>query len=230
MATVLAIPDLHCPYEHQDALAFLKAVQRHYRTNRVICLGDEADMHAMSGHDHDPDLDSAGTEHQEMLEHLRPYYRAFPNTQVCHSNHTARPFRKAAEFGIPSVYLRTYAEFMEAPAGWTWGESFDIDLVKYLHGEGYSGWEGALKCAQAHMQSCVIGHIHSRAGVMFNANAKYLIWGLNCGWLGNRKLRAFAYAKNQKDKPILGCGVIRDGVPQFIPMRLTKSGRWSGEL
>ena len=45
MATVLALPDLHCPFEHRDALAFLKAVRKHYRTDTTVCLGDEADMH-----------------------------------------------------------------------------------------------------------------------------------------------------------------------------------------
>jgi hypothetical protein len=230
LSNVLAISDLHCPFEHPDALAFLKAVRQHYKTDTTICLGDEGDLHAMSVHDHDPELHSAGDEHEAMLEHLRPFYAAFPRVRVCHSNHTARPFRRAAKFGIPSVYLRTYADFMEAPKGWSWHETVEVDGVIYLHGEGYSGWLGALQCAQAYMQPCVIGHIHTAAGILFNANAKFLLWGMNAGWLGDRKRRAFAYAKNHKHKPILSCGVVRSARPLLATMGLTKTGGWDGNL
>lgn len=231
MSNVGAMPDIHAPFEHLDGLDFFKAVCKFYKIDVTVCLGDEGDQHAMSpNHDHSPDGYSPGDEHGEMLKHLAPWYRAFPDMKVCTSNHGARPFRRASKFGIPSVYLRTYAEFMDAPAGWVWRDSFEIDGVNYLHGEGYSGPLGALKCAQAHMAPVVIGHLHSYAGVLFNANPKHLYWGMNCGCLIDRHAYGFAYAKHSPAKPILGCGVIRDGVPTFVPMYLTKSGRWNGEL
>jgi hypothetical protein len=230
LATVLAIPDLHCPFEHRDALDFLKAVRKQYRTDAVVCLGDEADMHAMSMHDHDPDGHSAGDEHEKMLGHLRPFYEAFPQVASMHSNHTARPYRRAAKFGIPSVYLRTYADFMAAPKGWSWHEEIEVDGVGYEHGEGYSGWVGALTCAQRNMQPRVIGHLHGCAGVVFDANPRYLFWGMNAGCLIDRRKYAFAYGKTSKHKPILGCGVIRDRTPTFVPMWLDKASRWTGEL
>lgn len=231
MSTVAAISDLHAPFEHKDALAFFKEVCRHYKADEVVCLGDEGDQHSMSpNHTHDPDGLSPGDEHAEMLDHLRHWYRAFPTVRVCVSNHGARPFRRAFEFGIPRVYLRTYAEFMDAPEGWTWHDTFQIDGVHYLHGEGYSGPLGALKCAQAHMAPVVIGHLHSFAGVLFNANPKHLFYGLNAGCLIDRHAYSFAYARHSPAKPILGCGVIRDGIPLFVPMSLTRHGRWTGEL
>ncbi len=230
MHSVLALPDLHVPFHHRDALAFLLAVRRHFRTDTTVCLGDEIDAHALSMHDHDSDGMSAQGEYEKSLDGLEPFYRAFPKCVSMHSNHTARPFRRASKFGIPSVYLRSYAEFMRAPKGWTWHESVEIDGVRYSHGEGYSGPLGALKCAQAHMQTVVIGHLHSFAGVLWNANPRYLFAGLNAGCLIDRHTYAFNYAKHTPAKPILGCGVIRNGVPQFIPMALTKAGRWTGDL
>jgi hypothetical protein len=195
-----------------------------------VCLGDELDMHAMSQHDHDPDGRSAGDEHAAGLAGLRPFYDTFPDVDVAYSNHTARPFRRAAKFGIPSVYLKTYAEFLEAPKGWRWAEAIEVDNVRYFHGEGYGGALGALKAAQASMQPVVIGHLHSFAGCLFNANPKYLFWGMNAGCLIDRHAYAFAYAKNSPAKPILGCGVVREGVPTFVPMMLDKAGRWTGDL
>ncbi len=230
MATVLAIPDLHCPFEHRDALPFLKAVRRFYRTDTAVCLGDEADQHAMSMHDHEPDCPGPRDEHAQMLDHLRPFYEAFPVARSMHSNHTSMPFRRASKFGIPSVYLRSYAEFMDAPKGWAWQEEIEIDGVGYSHGTGFSGALAALKCAQANMQTRVIGHVHAFAGVLWNANPKYLFAGMNAGCLIDRHKLAFAYAKDTANKPILGCGVIRNGVPQFIPMQLDSRGRWNGDL
>jgi hypothetical protein len=230
MSTVLAIPDLHVPFQHRDALAFLKAVRRHYRTDTTICLGDEIDAHALSQHDHDPDGKGAQDEYELSIEGLRPFYEAFPVCRSMHSNHTARPFRRASKYGIPSVYLRSYAEFLCAPRGWSWLDTAEVDGVSYMHGEGFSGPLGALKCAQGNMAPVVIGHLHSFAGCLFNANPRHLFWGLNAGCLIDRHAYAFAYAKNSPAKPILGCGVIRDAVPTFVPMALDKAGRWTGDL
>ncbi len=184
MSTVLAISDLHAPFEHRDALDFLRELKRKYKPSQVICLGDESDQHAMSMHDHDPNGHSAGDEYGLMLEHLQPFYDLFPVCRSMHSNHTSMPFRRASKFGIPNAYLKSYAEFMKAPKGWSWHNSAEVDGV----------------------------------------------WGMNCGWLGDREKYAFAYARDFKTKPILASGIIIDGRPQLITMPLTKSGRWTGDL
>jgi hypothetical protein len=226
MATILALPDFHAPFEHQDAVSFLAAVKAKYRPDIVVCLGDEGDFHGLSDWDHDPDGHSAGQEYREMLKHLKPLYALFPQALVCTSNHTARPFRKAFKHGIPKAFLRSYSDFMHAPKGWVWANSWEVDGVVFEHGEGFSGREGAIKSALANMQSTVIGHIHSFAGVQFSANAKHLIFGMNAGCLIDHKAYAFAYGAKIKQKPILGCGIIKDGVPTFVPMLLNSAGRW----
>jgi hypothetical protein len=227
---VLVIPDLQCPFEHKDALRFLKAVSKKYKTQQVVCIGDEADFHAISDYDHDPDGMSAGDELKKALKHLGQFYKAFPKVRVCTSNHTARPFRKAFRFGLPSAFLRSYSEFLQAPKGWVWSESFVIDGVRFEHGEGYSGQQGALKAAQANGKSTVIGHIHAHAGIQYSATPEQLYFGMNVGCLINRHAYAFAYGKYSVSKPILGCGVLIDGVPHFVPMLLNKKHRWVGKL
>jgi transcriptional regulator with XRE-family HTH domain len=57
---ILTISDLHIPYHHRDSLAFLAYLKAKYKPTRIICLGDELDKHALSYHDSDPDLASAG--------------------------------------------------------------------------------------------------------------------------------------------------------------------------
>jgi len=79
---VLVISDTQGPFEHKDTLRFLKAVQRKYKCDTVVHVGDEADMHALSDYDHDPDGMSAGDEHRALLKSMAPFYKAFPNVMA----------------------------------------------------------------------------------------------------------------------------------------------------
>lgn len=230
MAIVLVIPDLQYPFAHRDHLDFLKALVKKYRPDQVVNIGDEVDFHAISEWDHDPDGLSAGDELKAGVRELKTLYALFPNVRVCTSNHTARPFRRAKKYGIPAAFIRDYREFLEAPPGWRWADSWEIDGVRYQHGEGFSGQAGALKAALTNMQSTVIGHIHSHAGIQYSANSKYLIFGFNVGCLIDRHAYAFAYGKMHPNKPILGAGLVINGIPLFVPMLLDKKSRWVGKL
>jgi hypothetical protein len=228
--TVLVIPDTQYPFAHEDSFDFLSAVKRKYKPTKVVHIGDEADFHALGDWDHDPDGMSPGDELRAALADMKKLYSIFPEVMACTSNHTARPFRRAFKHGIPAAFLRDYHEFLQAPSGWRWADYWEIDGVKYEHGEGQSGALGALKAALGNMQSTVIGHLHSFAGITYNANPKFLIFGFNVGCLIDRKKYAFAYGKNMKNKPILGAGIVNKGIPVFVPMLLNKKGKWVGRL
>lgn len=228
--TVIAIGDLHCPFEHQDAVEFLKAVKTRFKPTVNMCMGDEADMCALSNFEHDPDGLSAGDELEKTVEHLQPIYKLFPEMYVCTSNHTARPFRQAHKHGIPKAFIKDYREFLQAPKGWKWADVHEVDGIWYEHGEGFTGQQAAIKSALQNMNSTVIGHVHSFAGIQYSANPKHLVFGFNVGCLIDHKAYAFAYGKKMKAKPIIGVGIIEKGVPQFLPMTLDKHGRWTGKL
>jgi hypothetical protein len=228
--TVLVIPDTQYPFAHDDHTTFLKAVVKKYQPNEFVHLGDEVDFHALSDYDHDPDGFSAGHELTEALKDMRVLYKMFPSMKVCISNHTARPFRKAFKHGIPKAFLKDYHEFLQAPKGWQWAQHWEIDGIVYEHGEGFSGVNGALKAALGNMQSTVIGHLHSFAGIQWNANPRHLIFGFNVGCLIDKDKYAFAYGQKLKNKPILGCGIVIKGIPIFVPMVLDRNGKWIGSL
>lgn len=230
MSTVLAISDMHAPWYHRDTVAFLKALKRRYRPDLVVCLGDEGDQYGISDYDHAPEAPSAGDEYTQMIEALNPVYNLFPVVRSCVSNHTSRPFRRASKYGIPSVYLRSYKDFMQAPKEWEWVDSIEIDGVEYFHGEGYSGAMGALKAALDRMQPVVMAHLHAYAGVLYSANSKHLVFGVNGGCLVDRSSIAFQYGKHIAAKPIIGCPIIKDGIPSYIHMQMDRHGRWNGEL
>lgn len=223
---VLAISDLQAPFQHRDTLDFLDWVKRKYKPDTVVCVGDEVDHHAISDYDSDPDGYSAGEELNKALVFMHDLYSMFPDVMACTSNHTDRPFRKAFAAGIPRRYLKEYHEFLEAPKGWEWRYQWEVDGVTYEHGEGFSGQKAALNCAMKNDTPTVIGHVHSHAGILYEANAKRLLYGFNVGCLIDVHAYAFRYGKNLRNKPILGVGIIDKGIPKYIPMLLDSKGRW----
>ena len=84
---VLLISDMHIPYHHPDTLDFLTHLKKKYNPTRVICLGDELDKHALSYHDHDPDLPSAGDELRRSIPVIQEIHRLFPVMDIVESNH-----------------------------------------------------------------------------------------------------------------------------------------------
>ncbi len=227
---VLVIGDLHEPFSHPDTYPFINAVAKAVGPTRIVLAGDEVDSHCLSRFDKDPDGFSAGDELATAIKGLQPLYTKFPRADVCKSNHTDRPFRLAYRMGLPKAYIRSFREFLQAPKGWNWHDHLEIDGVRYEHGEGFTGRNGAVNCALGNMRSTVIGHIHSFAGVQWAANPRHLVFGFNVGCLIDKDAYAFAYGKAMKNKPIIGLGVVERGQPRFIPMEMSKHGRWTGRL
>lgn len=213
-----------------DAIAFLSAVKKKYKPDLVVSLGDLEDWHSISMHDHDPDGMNPGKELQAIRDGVKLLSKVFPNLMICTSNHGSLPFRRAFKYGMPQELIKDFSAILKSPPGWEWADQWEIDGVLYEHGDPFTGQNAALKCAEQNMQSTVIGHVHSFAGIQYSANSKHLIFGFNCGCLINRDAYAFNYAKKIKRKPILGCGVVIDGIPTFIPMLLNRSHRWRGKL
>lgn len=225
---VLVISDTQEPFGHQDAIPFLKWVKGKYKPDTVVHIGDEMDFHALGDWDHNPDGHSPGRELEKGLERMEGYYQLFPEVLACTSNHTARPLRRAFKSGIPSAFLRDYREFMQAPKGWVWKDQHLVDGVVYEHGEGFSGYNGALNCALKNGAPTVIGHVHSHAGILYSADSQRIIYGFNVGCLIDRHAYAFAYGKNLRHKPLLGVGIVDKGIPQWVPLLLDNNGRWIG--
>ncbi len=218
MPSVLIIPDLHAPYQHPDALDFLKRLKRHYKPAAVICIGDEIDAHALSRYPHDPDLAGAEDEACQADAFLQSLFTMFPVVRCCTSNHTYRAYRAAYAAGINSRWLKSIGDALHAPAGWQWGDRWEVDNVTYIHGEGFSGLTPQLAAADRLRRNVVLGHTHTAAGAVYSYGIDGPLWGLAVGCLIDDTARAFAYAKYQGRRPALGAGVIVNGVPHFEPL------------
>lgn len=227
-SVVLGIPDLHCPFQHIDALPFLQEVEREYEPDETVALGDEVDFHSFSRWPKDPDGLSPGGELRAAIEALIPFYVAFPKVKVCVSNHTIRPHKLMKLTGLPAAMLPAYSTMLNAPDGWTWHEHVIIDNVRYMHGDqGKGGMNGWTKNSEVYHQSVVVGHWHSKAGVYYDS----AMFNVNAGCLIDPTAYAFDYARHSHKKPNLGCVIVTEGrKATFIPMLLDANGRWIGKL
>ena len=93
-----------------------------------------------------------------------------------------------------------------------WQDNWDwyIHGVRFTHGTNYSGENAHIKLACDSRQSAVMGHTHSFLGTGYTASAKDCIFGMNVGCLIDHYAYAFAYGRECKKKPVLGCGVVTD--------------------
>lgn len=226
--SVLVISDLHIPYHHQDAFDFLKALKRKYKPDLVVNIGDELDHHAISMHEHNPDLMSAGDELKHSKEYIRELEKIFPEMTLVHSNHSSLVYRRALKYGLPKDYLKSYNEFLGVGDGWKWVDDYTITLSDgsrcfFTHGISAD----VLKVAAQYGMNTVQGHFHTKFSISYFSNPDALIWGMQVGCLINQKSMAFDYAKNFKSRFIVGCGMIIDGQPKLMPMVLDKDGRWN---
>lgn len=227
---VLVIPDMQCPFEHPDSVAFLKAVAKHYQTDTVVCIGDSLDFHAMSRWKSDPSGMGPADEYRRGMKSMQKLYKAFPSVVEVVSNHNMRVAKRAFDAGMPAEFLKSYEEWMQYPPGWSLADYVEIDGVMYEHGHTQGGENAAKTLSRHNGQSTVIGHHHSHAGIQYSANRQHMIWGMNAGCLIDIDAYAFKYAAEHKYKPTLGCGVVVYGVPHFIPMIIGKDKRWIRNL
>lgn len=226
---VLVISDLHAPWMHPDTVAFLRAIKQRYRPTRVVLTGDEVDQHALSFHDHDPDLMSAGDELKAAIRALRPLYRLFPHADIMDSNHGSLAYRRGKHAGIPRKYLRDYNDVLGAPAGWRWHN----DLLLRVPGGNqvyfHHGLSRSVMRVVAQRGVCVVqGHFHTESSIGYLGNPNHLLWGMTVGCSIDSKSLAFAYDRLNVSRPIIAHAIIIDGFPRLLPMILDRRGRWTG--
>jgi hypothetical protein len=161
---------------------------------------------------------------KEILEKM------FPKLDILTSNHDVRFFKRLARAGIPRRFWPTYEELFECKKGWKFHDSLEIDGVMYVHGHQIHGGGGNIQQngIKAFMKSVVFGHYHTRLGIDYLANQDNLFFGMACGCLIDHKEYAFQYQRASVRKPLVGVGLVLEGLPVIEPMLLDADGRWVG--
>ena len=221
MARVGIIGDLHAPYCHPGYLDFCIETFDSWGVDTVVNIGDFVDFHSLSFHDSEPILHDVHGEYSHALEHLQEWYEAFPDCILIQGNHDRIPARQLKKLGMePTIFMKPLHELLQMPDGWVIKDQHEIDGVLFHHGESASGVNGFRNDAKNRMQCTVSGHNHSNLGVSYTASDRELVWGMAVGCGVDNDSMAFAYGKHFRNKPILGCGVVIDGLPYAEPMNL----------
>jgi hypothetical protein len=217
---VLIISDMHIPYSVAGYVRFLKHLKEKFRPDVVVCIGDEIDYHAMSFHDSDVDLFSAGQElDRAIIELQEGVHKLFPKMYVLESNHGSMILRRAKHHGIPIRTLKPLQELYETPE-WSWHEEIVLQTnagrVYLCHGQ--SGAYGRLTKEMG--ASTIQGHFHGKFEITYHRSVLSSRFSMFVGCLVDIKSLAMAYGRNHTVKPILGCGGLKaSGEPVLFPYK-----------
>lgn len=242
---LLVIPDLHAPFAHRSALAFLQGVRDAFRPTAVASAGDEIDAQALSAFGANPNLPSAGDELRAARLWLRGLHDLFPTLHLVRSNHGQRLQRAARAAGVPAGALVCPGDllFGERLAdgrivrpkgvglGWTWHHEIEL----FLPGVGRTVIAHDLgtrldRIALEEGVSVIQGDHHKLAGVQWIQTRTGTRFTAAAGCLIDPRSPAFNYDRKGARRPVLGCLVVEGGVPRFVPMLTDDEGRWTGFL
>jgi len=228
---VLVIGDIHFPFNHPDAISFLKEINVYFRPDKVISIGDELDYHSISFHEHNPDLLSPSDELETAISRLEKLYDIFPEVDVLDSNHGSLVYRKGVFHGLPRSVFKSYNEILRAPKGWRW--HFDL-VIKLSNGQDCYFHHGKtsnhLALSKSMGMNAIQGHHHNQFAINYWASPVGVFWQAFTGCLVDDKSLAMAYNKTNLARPVIGSLMIIDGHPRLIPMVMDKHGRWIGSL
>lgn len=208
---VLAFSCTHAPAMHPRYIRFLKKIEKKHNCNRVVFLGDMVDWNAISFHEKDPSMPSAGEEYRNALKQVRQLHKAFPKVDYMLGNHCSLPLRKATSIGLPEEVLCDFKTLWGLD-GWTIHPRYHdliIDDVIYRHGDKCKGGQvAAHKNSVAEFRSLVQGHLHAQASVVYHANKEDCVFGMQVGCGVDHSHPAMSYGRVYAAKPIVGCGVV----------------------
>lgn len=227
---ILFLSDMHIPYHHPDAFNFLAALKRKYKPHMVISVGDLGDFHNISFHKSDPRLPNANDELQALQEYSRKLEKLFPKMWITLGNHDALPNRRLFDQGLPATLLKPYNDLYGVGKGWQFVDDLTLvdgnEILYTVHGISKDG----RKLAAQRGVHVVQGHYHTEVRIDYISNPRNLLWSMQVGCLIDRVALAFAYDKQNLNRPIIATGLALNGQPRLEPMILTSKHKWIGRL
>lgn len=227
---ILVIGDTHFPYSHPECIEFLAKLNKYYKPDTVIHIGDEADYHSQNFHGVDPDLPSAFDELEVTKSWIKRLEKIFPKMTLLESNHGSLVLRRAVANKMSRRFIKPYNDILEVNKKWEWKDKHIIKTDKNTICFAHQFSKDIAKAVKETSMCCVQGHFHTVSEVKFVANDFALNWGISTGCLVNKDSLSMAYMKVNIAKPILSCALITDGIPAITPMVLKNNGSWDKNI
>lgn len=217
---ILCYGDLHLPYHDKGAFDFLAQVNDYYKPDRVIDMGDLADQYNFSRYPKDPTALSTTDELRLLRKGVKTLISLFPKLDLLTSNHCERLYSKATISGIPRELILPYKDILGAPDNWRWHKEMTLTVDKtrqkiyFVHERG----SNVLALAKSIAMNTVMGHVHSGMGIQYFANPIRTMFAAQNPCLASDEGPSFSYNKHNIYRPLRGCIVIIDGVPEIVRM------------
>lgn len=214
---ILAYGDCHFPFHDSRTFDFLAQLKDEYKPDRVIDLGDTSDSYNFSRYPKSPEGISTSEEIKKLRKCIKTLGSIFPKVDIMKSNHCERLYFKATVAGIPRELIKPYKEILEAPEGWKWHRDLTLTVDKtrekiyFCHERG----SDVLRLAKVLGISTVMGHVHSGLGIQYFANPLRTMFAAQCGCFCKDKGVPYEYNKGNLFRPLKGCIIIIDGVPEI---------------
>ena len=213
------ISDLHVPYHNKKTTAFLVETFVRRGVTDIVFIGDLLDNY-WYGHKYLKDYNVMGPKEDNELSKsiLREFYKEFPVATFIIGNHDLRIIKREDD-GFIDDFEEVFRRKFCPPTTWTIVTQVVIDGVLYCHGTGVSGQNGAVQMMRAKRMSTVIGHTHTFGGIIYSNNGIDNCFALNVGCLVDTEAPVFNYGLTNREKPVLGCGVVYSKYcAEFIPL------------
>ena len=214
---ILAI-EPHLPFQHPHMMRYVEAMKKEFKLDMLV-VHDICDQYIWSHFDKDPEAMNCVQELMEARGEIRKLAKLFPRAIVIRSNHESRVIKRALNAGLPASMLKSMREILELPGRWEYKEEIEIDKVLHSHGERFGNGDAKIALSVDRRNQC-LGHFHTRFGITYVSNSVETNWVMNIAAMIDIKAYAFQYIKNSKFFPVIGGGLILDGVPQLAPLIL----------
>jgi len=205
---VLVVGDTHFPSCNLDYLEFCYGLYKTFKCNYVIHIGDIVDCCCFNYHEKHPDYISAQEELLLARHEIKKWGQVFPYMGITTGNHDRLILRKMKTAGLCEEFVKPLEQILKMPKNWHFYDHIDLNGVRYIHGDGFSGKFPAHNAMMNNRTSMVLGHCHSVSSIHFHNNGSDTIFGLSTGCGVDCDTLAMDYAKYHRNKPVLSAAVI----------------------
>ena len=181
---ILVISDTHFPYHHQDTFRFLEKLNKAYKPDCVVHIGDEMDWHSINvSHVINPDLPAPADELLAGQSLCGQLEKIFPSMWLLESNHGSMVLRRAMAKGMSKFFIKDYNEILDVSQKWKWTERLILESDKGRIVFAHQFCKDIAKAVRETSMSCVQGHFHTISEIKYAGNDFHLNWGMSVGCL-----------------------------------------------
>ena len=229
---ILICSDSHLPNHHEDTIDFYSAIINKLKPTYCCHVGDLCDFSSLQvNRNIDPNIDSPVLELTKTREAIKEFEKLFPKLDITYGNHDLRLQRKSENMGIPSDFIKGFNQLLNITADWKWHQKLLIPLPSGQDLFVTHNFKANILQSAMGLNCCfACGHFHTQMQLSYASSPTQLYWAMCVGTTLNPKSDAFKYQRTFVKRPLLGCGIVIDSIPQIIPMILDKHGRWTGKI